>query len=539
MQQQDPSCCCSIHPCLWHSEMHMCVCFVCEVARGEKAGTTQLHWLYIFSPLQPSSPWRCVAGSSSSIVPRGRRGTDDQNMCNGKQEEPCSQVQIEHAAAAAAAEAVVVVLVVYVCDSIFPVGWLAWKKNFSSKSEEGEESNKAQQQGYGKKKKRQHKNQREREMLVGPTTVLDHWTVLLQETDGRTDGAWGLMVGGYGTVESIISSCRRHLQFAAGVCLCLCVSGCGSKGLAELSRWWKSEEGLEQKPVRVGWWVHIRGRSLHLPETFAAIEKATISYPEEHSQGLRHWASNPNHPHHEWQTQADGSPPPAAFVPLAAVAAVAAVAVAAPSSNCPSSHSSPLAAPLLFSLLLLLLQQRQQPGGGCCCCYLLRYATAPLQIVDRRLPLPCPIPHSPHWHPACPLHSQLCSRGCRNPCASAAPAKKKMLMARAPIGWCSALAAARRLATPPAPECCCYCSSAPAASIQSGSDVGDCGYGWNRRSLLLPILACFSLAAPWVSVRTAYAYSSHSLYRSSFLCHPPPPPPTPQQLPNLPPPPLS
>jgi len=45
-------------------------------------------------------------------------------MCNGKQEEPCSQVQIEHAAAAAA-EAVVVVLVVYVCDSIFPVGWLA------------------------------------------------------------------------------------------------------------------------------------------------------------------------------------------------------------------------------------------------------------------------------------------------------------------------------------------------------------------------------------------------------------------------------
>jgi hypothetical protein len=46
-------------------------------------------------------------------------------MCNGKQEEPCSQVQIEHAAAAAAAEAVVVVLVVYVCDSIFPVGWLA------------------------------------------------------------------------------------------------------------------------------------------------------------------------------------------------------------------------------------------------------------------------------------------------------------------------------------------------------------------------------------------------------------------------------
>jgi hypothetical protein len=42
-------------------------------------------------------------------------------MCNGKQEEPCSQVQIEHAAAAA----VVVVLVVYVCDSIFPVGWLA------------------------------------------------------------------------------------------------------------------------------------------------------------------------------------------------------------------------------------------------------------------------------------------------------------------------------------------------------------------------------------------------------------------------------
>ncbi len=65
-----------------------------------------------------------MAGSSSSIVPRGRRGTDDQNMCNGKQEEPCSQVQIEHAAAAAA-EAVVVVLVVYVCDSIFPVGWLA------------------------------------------------------------------------------------------------------------------------------------------------------------------------------------------------------------------------------------------------------------------------------------------------------------------------------------------------------------------------------------------------------------------------------
>ncbi len=62
-----------------------------------------------------------MAGSSSSIVPRGRRGTDDQNMCNGKQEEPCSQVQIEHAAAAA----VVVVLVVYVCDSIFPVGWLA------------------------------------------------------------------------------------------------------------------------------------------------------------------------------------------------------------------------------------------------------------------------------------------------------------------------------------------------------------------------------------------------------------------------------
>ncbi len=73
MQQQDPSCCCSIHPCLWHSEMHMCVCFVCEVARGEKAGTTQLHWLYLFSPLQPSSPWRCVAGSSSSIVPRGRK----------------------------------------------------------------------------------------------------------------------------------------------------------------------------------------------------------------------------------------------------------------------------------------------------------------------------------------------------------------------------------------------------------------------------------------------------------------------------------
>ncbi len=398
MQQQDPSCCCSIHPCLWHSEMHMCVCFVCEVARGEKAGTTQLHWLYIFSPLQPSSPWRCVAGSSSSIVPRGRRGTDDQNMCNGKQEEPCSQVQIEHAAAAAAAAAavVVVVLVVYVCDSIFPVGWLAWKKNFSSKSEEGEESNKAQQQGYGKKKKRQHKNQRERERLVGPTTVLDHWTVLLQETNGRTErGDWWWVMGGYGTVESIISSCRRHLQFAAGVCLCLCVSGCGSKGLAELPRWWKTEEGSEQKPVRVGWWVHVRGRSLHLPETFAAIEKATISYPEEHSQGLQHWASNPNHPHHEWQTQADGWPPPAAFVPLAAVAAVAAVAVAAPSSNCPSSHSSPLAAPLLFSLLLLL-QQRQQPGGGCCCCYLLRYAAAPLQIVDRRLLLPCPIPHSPH-----------------------------------------------------------------------------------------------------------------------------------------------
>jgi hypothetical protein len=47
-------------------------------------------------------------------------------MCNGKQEEPCSQVQIEHAAAAAAAAvAAVVVLVVYVCDSIFPVGWLA------------------------------------------------------------------------------------------------------------------------------------------------------------------------------------------------------------------------------------------------------------------------------------------------------------------------------------------------------------------------------------------------------------------------------
>jgi hypothetical protein len=43
-------------------------------------------------------------------------------MCNGKQEEPCSQVQIEHAAAAAAA---VVVVVVYVCDLIFPVGWLA------------------------------------------------------------------------------------------------------------------------------------------------------------------------------------------------------------------------------------------------------------------------------------------------------------------------------------------------------------------------------------------------------------------------------
>jgi hypothetical protein len=50
----------------------------------------------------------------------------------------------------------------------------------------------------------------------------------------------------------------------------------------------KNRRGIRTKACESGMWVHVRGRSLHLPETFAAIEKATISYPEEHSQGLQH-----------------------------------------------------------------------------------------------------------------------------------------------------------------------------------------------------------------------------------------------------------
>jgi hypothetical protein len=37
----------------------------------------------------------------------------------------------------------------------------------------------------------------------------------------------------------------------------------------------------------VGWWVHVKGKSLHLLETFAAIEKATISYLESSNTKLQ------------------------------------------------------------------------------------------------------------------------------------------------------------------------------------------------------------------------------------------------------------
>jgi hypothetical protein len=49
----------------------------------------------------------------------------------------------------------------------------------------------------------------------------------------------------------------------------------------------KNRRGFRTKACESGM-VGAREGEKHLPETFAAIEKATISYPEEHSQGLQH-----------------------------------------------------------------------------------------------------------------------------------------------------------------------------------------------------------------------------------------------------------